>query len=60
MSTVDHLFFASILFRVCRVQCLFANTKIREMPFKKLLYFANRSAPVLLSFHFDRGIVCRH
>jgi hypothetical protein len=36
--TVDHLFFASILFRVCRVQCLFANTKIREMPFKKLLY----------------------
>ena len=28
--TVDHLFFASILFRVYTVRCLFANTIIRE------------------------------
>jgi hypothetical protein len=35
--TVNHLFFASILFGVYRIQCLFANTKIREGAFKKKL-----------------------
>ena len=30
INTVDHLFFASILFRVYTVRCLFANTIIRE------------------------------
>jgi hypothetical protein len=35
--TVDHLFFADILFRVCRAKFLFANTKIRESAFKKIL-----------------------
>jgi hypothetical protein len=31
--TVDHLFFASILFHVSTVLCLFANTKIRKSAF---------------------------
>jgi hypothetical protein len=47
-TTVDHLFFASILFRVYRVLCLFANTKIRENRLKKILNFANRSTLVVV------------
>jgi hypothetical protein len=71
MTTVDHLFFASILFRVYRVLCLFANTKIRESRLTKILNFANRSTPVVVFLgggvgwclfcffwcHSDRGIV---
>jgi hypothetical protein len=67
--TVDHLFLASILFRVYKVLCLSANTKICESRLKMILKFANRSTPVVVFVgvgwvgvcffwcHSDRGIV---